>query len=335
MKKIKIAQIGTSLNGHGQRIFDSLKKQTDIFEIAGVAFPENEKEKFPQLMGMFDGYRELTVEEILNDPEIEAVIIETEEIYLTKYSILAAQHNKNIHMEKPGGTDLAEFEKLISLVKRNNLVFHIGYMYRYNSFVIELLKQVKNGDLGEIISVEAQMNCSQPLVFREWLKSLKGGMMFYLGCHLIDIILQIQGAPEKIIPLNKATMFETDSEDFGMAVFEYKNGISFAKAVAIERGGFARRQLVVTGTKKTVELKPFEMHCNPQTPNVLYTNKIEYNEEGWYEYGTESKSEVYDRYDTMMKTFSQMVTGERENKNTPDYELMLYKTILTSCGIDR
>ena len=47
MKKIKIAQLGTSANSHGNPIFGSLQKQSDMFEIAGFAMPENEREKFP------------------------------------------------------------------------------------------------------------------------------------------------------------------------------------------------------------------------------------------------------------------------------------------------
>ena len=35
MKKIKIAQIGTSGNSHGSAIFKNLTEQSDIFEIVG------------------------------------------------------------------------------------------------------------------------------------------------------------------------------------------------------------------------------------------------------------------------------------------------------------
>lgn len=76
-------------------------------------------------------------------------------------------------------------------------------MYRYNPFVKELLQKVKNGELGDIISVEAQMNCMHSVNTRQWLANFPGGMMFFLGCHLIDLILQIQGMPERIIALNK------------------------------------------------------------------------------------------------------------------------------------
>ena len=42
MKRIRIAQIGTSANSHGNEIWQSLLKQDDIFEIVGYALPERE-----------------------------------------------------------------------------------------------------------------------------------------------------------------------------------------------------------------------------------------------------------------------------------------------------
>ena len=66
MRKIRIAQIGTSQNSHGGSVILSLKKQSDLFEVVGYALPENEREKFPARMQDFTGLREMTVEEILN-----------------------------------------------------------------------------------------------------------------------------------------------------------------------------------------------------------------------------------------------------------------------------
>ena len=102
MKKIKVAQIGTSENSHGLSIWESMIKQEDIFDVVGYALPENEREKFPDRAKAFDGYNELTVDEILNNPEIEAVVVETEEIYLIKYALMVANAGKHLHMEKPG-----------------------------------------------------------------------------------------------------------------------------------------------------------------------------------------------------------------------------------------
>ena len=70
MKKIKIAQIGTSAYSHGTEIWRTPLKRSDVFEVVGYAFPENEREKFKNRVTEFEGYREMTVEEILSDPEI-------------------------------------------------------------------------------------------------------------------------------------------------------------------------------------------------------------------------------------------------------------------------
>lgn len=330
MRRVKIAQIGTSEYSHGNLIFNSLKKQDDIFEIVGFAMPEGEREKFPGRMADFEGYPELTVEEILNNPEIEAVTVETEECFLTKYAQKAADAGKHIHMEKPGGREFDAFEKLIETVKNNQTVFHTGYMYRYNPYVMELMEQVKKGELGEIISVEAQMNCCHPKEHRIWLGNYQGGSMFFLGCHLIDLILQIKGMPDRIIPYNRSAGLDgVESEDFGMVVLEYKNGISFAKVNSNEVGGFARRQLVVAGSKKTVELKPLEI----LVPDGQLTDKTEYcRANDWKDRGETTETKVYDRYDSMMRAFAEMVCGKRQNPYTYEYELMLYKTILKCCG---
>ena len=332
MEKIRIAQIGTSANSHGRLIFPSISKQNDIFEVVGYALPENEREKFPNEVKVFEGYREMSVEEILSDETIDAVAIETEELYLTKYALMAAQAGKHIHMEKPGGIVLADFEELIRIMKETGKVFHTGYMYRYNPAVIELMRKIKAGELGEIISVEAQMNCIHPNEVRQWLGNFPGGMMFFLGCHLVDLVLQIQGYPKAIIPYNKCTQVDgITSEDFGMAIFEYDDGVSFVKTSACEIGGYARRQFVVSGTKGTIELKPFEMTVED---GKLYTEKTEYYVNDWGNMGEKSKTEPYDRYDDMMAAFAAMARGEKENPYTLDYELQLYKTVLKACGSD-
>lgn len=330
MKKIKIAQIGTSRYSHGTVIFEALRKNSDRFEVAGYALPEGEREKFPEQMGAFAGAREMTIEEILADPTITAVAVETEEIYLTKYAYLAAQHGKHIHMEKPGGRELADFVTLIDTVKKTGKVLHLGYMYRYNPYVQELMAAVRRGELGKIISVEAQMNCIHTPETREWLKEMPGGMMFFLGCHLIDLILQLQGTPEQIIPLNRTTTLGgAAGEDFGMAVLTYPQGVSFAKTSAVEIGGFTRRQLVVAGEKKTVELKPIERFAD----GMVYTDRTIYTASNWDVDGTHSTSLPFGRYDAMMEAFAAMVRGEKSNPYTPDYELTLYKTVLQCCGV--
>ena len=328
MKKIRIAQIGTSKYSHGNEIFATLTKFPDVFEIVGYAMPEGEREKFPGKMRVFAPYTEMTVEQILADPTIDAVTVETEEIYLTKYALMAARSGKHIHMEKPGGVSKEAFEELIALMRKSGKIFHTGYMYRYNPTLSDVVRRAREGELGDIISVEAHMSGWRGFEHTDWLSTVPGGMMFYLGCHLIDLVLRIQGEPKRIIPFNKATGAQpTEAKDFSMAIFEYDNGVSFVKTTQSERGGFSRRQLVVTGTKGKIEVRPLEITISYP---LQYTEYCEYFSEDWNDVGEKKRSPDHDRYTDMLLSFGKMVRGEIENPYTYDYELKLFE-ILTKC----
>lgn len=337
MDKIRIAQIGIG-HDHAKEIFPALCGLKDYFEVVGYALPECEKQNpayQKYIEKAFSGHREMTIEEILSDPTITAVAVETEEVNLSKYAMLAAQHGKHIHMDKPGGIEPAEFEELIRLAKEKNIVLHLGYMYRYNPCIQKLLRQIKNGELGEINSVEAHMGCYHGTAKRQWLDQFPGGMMFFLGSHLVDLILLIQGIPQRITAFNKATGIEdTTSEDLGFAVLEYKNGVSFVKTSAAEMGGFSRRQLVVNGSKGSVRLMPLEMVWSEVDRLNLYTDVTEYKDTGWFSKGDTKRSDAYDRYNAMMTAFAKMAAGEMDNPYTYDYELTVYKTLLRCCGVE-
>ena len=115
-----------------------------------------------------------------------------------------------------------------------------------------------------------------------------------------------------------------------MALLQYKGISSFVKTCGWEIGGFERRQLVVCGTKGSVELKPLEWYGD----SGMRTQKRESYDLGWNTPGSYAWCEDMDRYDGMMASFAAMVRGEKENPYTYDYELELYKTVLKCCGVD-
>lgn len=337
MKKIRIAQIGMNQYSHAPEIFYTMKIHPEVFELVGYALVEDERERCAaKIDKFFRGYPELSLEEILNDPTIEAVTIETDEIHLLKYAQMAADHGKHIHMEKPGSQSLAEFEHLIQTVRESKKVFHVGYMYRYNPLVKEAIERVKRGELGHIWSVEAHMSRLDNQTTREWFGSFRGGMMFYLGCHLIDLVLLLQGLPARVIPLNTATGIDgVNTEDLGMAVLQYPNATSIVRAGGCEVEGFLRRQLVICGEKGTIEIKPLEADFkSPEKEYMMHTRSVEslLKEDGKRE-RTERQSEPFQRYESMMLAFGAMVRGEIQNPYTLDYELALFRTILQCCGM--
>ena len=134
--------------------------------------------------------------------------------------------------------------------------------------------------------------------------------------------------------MNQSTGIDgVTGEDYGFVVLKYKNGISFAKTCAKELGGFERRQLVICGSKGTIELRPLEEYNKDWE---LYTGiKFTSYEKGrdWYYSAPVVNSKPFNRYDNMMHSFAKMACGDIKNPFDYDYELKLYKTILLSCGI--
>lgn len=338
MKKIKIAQIGAG-HDHAAMTIRTLQLQSDIYELVGYAVVEGDEETYETNKKFYDGILKMTVDEILNYPGLDAVAIETEDRRLTEFATKAAKKGLHIHMDKPGSEADGSFDNLVDIAKEKNLVFHMGYMYRYNPAVIKLKKDIADGKLGEIYSVEAQMSCTHKLSKRKWLGNYPGGMMYFLGCHLVDLVYSIMGEPEEIIPLSMSTgIGDVDAEDFGMAVYKYKNGVSFVKSTAVEIAGFVRRQLVVCGTKGVVELKPFEI-TTPGLEGVIQSQVTKvrevYGDENtnWGDVGDAYETPVFGRYDAMLRAFAAFINKEKENPFTYEYERKLHKLLLKSCGV--
>jgi predicted dehydrogenase len=335
-----VAQIGIG-HDHADVILDSLLAQDDIFDVIGYCVCDGEEEKFQKVCdGMvlgtpvFKKAKRLSVEEILNYPDLEAVVIESEEKNLVKYAIMALDKGLHVHMDKPGSENPDEYQRAASIAKRKGLVFHMGYMYRYNPAIMRMHELVKSGELGEIYSCEAHMSIYYDRCKRQWLDKFQSGMMFFLGCHLVDLVFGFQGIPEEIVPFNAKTGFDNvDVTDYGMAVLKYKNGISFVKSTATELGGGMRRQVVLCGEKGTIELKPTEMgyrhsYGRKNMRTIMYEirkgdDRVERTEIG-----------PFNRYDAMMKSFSQMVNGERKNPYSYEYEVTLHRMIMKACGMD-
>ena len=338
MKRIKIAQIGTG-HDHAFSPIPTFKKLSDIYEFVGYCTVPEDEYNVPQHSNKAHSWaigeaKQLTLDEILNYPDLDAVCIETEDRALTKYAIMAAEKGLHIQMDKPGGIDDAEFDRLIDIVEEKKLVLHIAYMYRYNPAVIKLKEDIKAGKLGDIIAAEGEMDCRHALPKRNWLKDYPGGMLYFLGCHMVDLVYSIMGDPEEIIPLSCSSGLEgTDAKDFGMAVFKYKNGVSVAKSTAVEDGGYERRHLLVVGTKGTVELRPIETGAeSTEIFNAQKTTVRENFSEAFTSKAECYETEVFGRFDGMFRAFADYINGVRSNPYTYEYERKLHKVLLKACG---
>lgn len=345
MKKIRVVQVGVGQYTHAAHTMYAMRSLPEYYEIVGVCEPDEKAKAVAQkdayMAKAYEGLPWLDLDDVLADRTLDALIIETNELDQGRMALRAAEAGFPVHMDKPGGEDLSVFEKLMETVREKNLVFQNGYMFRYNPAMLKLFETIREGRLGDILNVEAQM--SPPRYSRGFATSvmgyMQGGMAYYLGCHLIDLLYQLKGEPLEVIPMSACTgARDTDGLDYGFVAYRYKEGVSFIKTTSMEVGGGVRRQLVVTGSKGTAIIEPLE-GATEQLPELFCTNvvslklQLEKNDEG-----SDWTTETYDyppfgRYTNMMIDFARMVRGESQNAYTPDYELAVFKLLLRSCNL--
>ena len=182
------------------------------------------------------------------------------------------------------------------------------------------------------------MNCIHSEEKRKWLKDYKGGMMYFLGCHLVDLLFQLKGAPDEIIPLNSATN-ENVGEDIGFAVFKYGNNCSFIKSTAVELGGYLRRQIVVCGEKGTIEINPIENYSGVNSwgddkyESDMYIALSANGGDGWGFRANKIEIGPFERYETMYDEFFKILNGEMANPYSYDYEMVVHDLLLKACGV--
>ena len=332
MKKLRVVQFGTK-HDHAADATLTLKELKGGFDLLGV-IEENlqfllKAKENPD----YSGVPFISFEEALK-LKPDAFLIETEEKLLVPTAKKVLEAGFNVYMDKPGSEDKESFREICELAKAKNLVLFLAYMYRYNPAVMYAKKMVEEGKLGDIISVEAQMNCSySDPEKRKWLGEFKGGMMFFLGCHLIDLVVSIQGFPNEVIPLNCATGLEgVNSLDYGFCAYKYDRGISFVKTNATECNGFNRRQLVITGSKGTIEIKPLEVTVGEgRLVKKSYARQTIGIDGKWEDNSVPLDFEPEGRYVKMLLEFKKCVTGEIQNPYTYEYEAKLHDLIVDSC----
>ena len=83
MSKLKIAQIGAG-HDHAPCAIRTLKLESDIYDLIGYAVVPGDEEMYEAYKDSYDGVAQMSVDEILSYPGLDAVFIETEDRRLTE-----------------------------------------------------------------------------------------------------------------------------------------------------------------------------------------------------------------------------------------------------------
>jgi predicted dehydrogenase len=334
MKKIKIGQLGIC-HEHAGGIMSTLQKMSDVFDIVGVVDDRNTsaaKLAGNDLPALYNGLNFLSEEELFDIPGLEAVTVEVPNTDLVPTAIRCLKYGLPIHMDKPGGEDLGLFSKLLDGCKERGLPLQMGYMFRDNPAFQFCRKAVKNNWLGDIFELQANMSHNYGgEAYQEYMGKFKGGIMFNLGCHLIDQIVALLGRPEKITPfLKSAPGFPDAIKNNCVTILEYPNATATIRACSLEADGIAHRRFKLCGTKGSVEFSPLERFDGK--PLQLSLSLLEDNDE--YAAGNHivDFGVVNDRYEAHLLEFAKMVSGEIQNPYSYEHDLLVQEVLLAASG---
>ena len=173
------------------------------------------------------------IEDLLNDPEINAIYIATPPDSHAELTLKAAKAGKAVYVEKPMANNTEECEAMIQACLEANVPLFVAYYRRTLPGFLKVKELIENGTIGKIRAVNIEMY--KPI--SEWdLKNadtnwrvdpeIAGGGYFHdLASHELDFldflfgkITQAQG-----ISTNQAGLYKSD--DIVTATFRFENGV--------------------------------------------------------------------------------------------------------------
>jgi len=320
---IKIGQIGIGHN-HGAAKMQAVRKFPELFQVVGYA---EEKEEWVQKRGTLEAYAglpRLSVEEVI--AQSDAILVETEVADLTRVARMCVEAGKHIHMDKPASGTLSEFKQLLHTAEAKSLVVQMGYMYRYNPAVKRCFELIEQGALGEIYGVNAEMSAYDPKKYKIWLSQFPGGGMYIFGSHLLDLVIKILGKPQKVHSFAKHTGLDgVDFPDYSLAVLEYPKALARICNSSVEVNGWGRRQLMVSGSKGTVNIVPLESPCR-----MTYSDlSIALHHHDDYKISVDVEDVPKDcRYDEMMRCFHDYITGAKQNPYSYEHDYTVQEVLM-------
>lgn len=324
-EKIKIGQIGT---GHAHASGKmSVYRDSPDFEVVGVVEPDSKLRTAAENQDSYKDLYWMTEEQLLNTKGLQAVAVETRVGDLLPTAARCVAAGKHIHLDKPPGSDLPQFERLLDDATRQNLVLQLGYMYRYNPAVVLMRDLLKKGWLGEPFEVHTVMSKVLSANARSGLTHYPGGIMFELGCHVIDLVVQTLGKPERVRlhARHSSPTIDDNWPDNMLAVCDYPKATATIRSSGLEVEGFDRRHFTLCGSEGTIHIQPLDRPSvrlalsKPRDKYVKGYQTIEFD--------------PYQRYVGDAVDLAMIIRGEKASDFTPQHDLAVQDTVLRASGL--
>lgn len=221
-------------------------------------------------------------EELLDDPEVDAVYIPLPNHLHKEWVIRSAQKGKHILCEKPMALNETETEEMIAVCRKHGVKLMEAFMYQLHPQHARVKEIIASGEIGEI----KLMKSSHSFYLENRSTDIRmdaemgGGSIYDVGCYSIQAIRHITDAE----PVEVSAQGEFDPENkvdmTGIVHMKMSNGMHALFDCSFDM--VSRNEYEVVGTKGSIKV-PFafrpDINGNMgilliQTEGVLREEKI-------------------------------------------------------------
>ena len=138
-------------------------------------------------------------EELLADPDVEAVYISLPNSLHVEWSIRALKAGKHVLCEKPLSRRAEDVERAFDVAEQSGRLVMEAFMYRHNPQTARLKELVDGGAIGRLRLVRAAF--SFPLTDSPDVRldpALDGGGLMDVGCYCVSGVRLLAGEPEQV-----------------------------------------------------------------------------------------------------------------------------------------
>jgi D-xylose 1-dehydrogenase (NADP+, D-xylono-1,5-lactone-forming) len=180
------------------RLFLEGARQANGVEIAAVASRDRTKaEEYARQNDIATAHG--SYEQLLEDPQIEAVYISLPNSLHVEWSIRALQAGKHVLCEKPLSRRTADVERAFDEAQRSDRLLMEAFMWRHNPQTARLTDLLNQGAVGRIRMIRAAFGFVAKDAANVRLQTgLDGGALMDVGCYCVSGARLIAGEPERV-----------------------------------------------------------------------------------------------------------------------------------------
>lgn len=144
----------------------------------------------------------VTDQEIIDDPEIQAVFICTPNFRIVPLCKAAMRAGKHVFSEKPPAFNAAELEEVIAVEKETGMKLMYGFNHRHHGSIMRMKEIIDSGEMGRVLWMRGRYGKEvDESYFEGWRAKPElagGGIMLDQGIHMLDLFLHLGGEFDEI-----------------------------------------------------------------------------------------------------------------------------------------